>query len=468
MNAPTLWILLPLALGGFSYLFRREHFLAILGGTSALILSLLAILIPIDTALLVGSFSFKLAGSLNVLGRSFVLETADGPLLAILYGLAAMWFFGAETVNLARRLIPMGLMILSLLVAATAVRPFLFAAVFIEIAVLISVPMLLPSNQRPGRGILRYVIYQTLAIPFILFAGWLLAGLETSPGDVEMTTQATAMLALGFTFLLAIFPLYTWIPMLIEEASPYLVGFLLWLLPQTTALFAMGFLDQYPFLRLSPDLLNTLRGAGLLMIVSAGVFAAFQRHIGRMMGYAAIAETGFLLVALSLGTAGGVQLVFLQIIPRGFGLAVWAMSLSIIQTQVNPLRFTNVQGVARLLPVATMGIVLANLSAAGFPLMAGFPVRIAMLESVARQSFGQTIWLSLGLLGLMTGAIRTLAVTSMATETARWEIRESRTQVILIGLGILALLALGLFPQASRFLLENLPALFENLGQGVL
>ena len=213
----------------------------------------------------------------------------------------------------------MGLTILSLLVAATAVRPFLFAAVFIEIAVLISVPMLLPPNQKPGRGILRYVIYQTLAIPFILFAGWLLAGLETSPGDVEMTTQATAMLALGFAFLLAIFPLYTWIPMLIEEASPYLVGFLLWLLPQTTALFAMGFLDQYPFLRLSPDLLNTLRGAGLLMIVSAGIFAAFQRHIGRLMGYAAIAETGFLLVALSLGTASGIQLVFLQIIPRGSG-----------------------------------------------------------------------------------------------------------------------------------------------------
>jgi formate hydrogenlyase subunit 3/multisubunit Na+/H+ antiporter MnhD subunit len=161
-------------------------------------------------------------------------------------------------------------------------------------------------------------------------------------------------------------------------------------------------------------------------------------------------------------------LVFLQIIPRGLGLAVWAMSLSSIQTQASPLRFTNVQGVARILPVATMGIILANLSAAGFPLLAGFPVRIAMLESIARQSFGQTVWLSLGLLGLMTGAVRTMAVTSMATAAARWEIRESRMQIILIGLGILALLGLGLFPQASQFLLKNLPALFENLGQGVL
>ncbi len=465
MNAPILWIFLPLALGGFFLLFRYERVLTILGGSSALILSLLAFLIPIDVALFSGVFSFKLAGSLNVLGRSFVLETADGPLLAILYGLAAMWFFGAEAAGLARRLIPMGMAILSLLVAAIAVRPFLFAAVFIEIAVLLSVPMLLPPTQRPGRGILRYLIFQTLAIPFILFAGWLVAGVETSPGDVELTLQSTAMLALGFAFLLSVFPLYTWIPMLMEEASPYLVGFLLWLLPQTTALFAMGFLDRYPFLRLSADLMTTLRAAGLLMVVSAGVWAAFQRHLGRLMGYAAIAETGFLLIALGLGTAGGIQLIFLQMIPRGLGLTVWAMSLTTIQSHIESPRFVHAQGAARLLPIASAGIVFANLSAAGFPLLAGFPVRMALLESLARQSMGLTLWLALGLLGLTVGAVRTLAVVSLSEAETAWASRETRIQVTLIALGILGLFALGLFPQVSQFLLRNLPALFENLGQ---
>jgi formate hydrogenlyase subunit 3/multisubunit Na+/H+ antiporter MnhD subunit len=465
MNAPILWIFLPLALGGFLLLFRNERVLTIFGGTGALILSLIAMVVPIDAALLIGSFSFKLAGSLNILGRSFVLQSADGPLLAILYGLAAMWFFGAESLGLARRLIPMGLAILSLLVAATAVRPFLFAAVFIEIAVLISVPMLLPPNQKPGPGILRYVIFQTLAVPFILFAGWLLSGVETSPGDVALTVQATAMLALGFAFLLAIFPLYTWIPMLMEEAPPYLVGFLLWLLPQTTALFGMGFLDRYPFLRLSTDLMKFLQAAGLLMVVSAGAWAAFQRHLGRLMGYAVIAETGFLLIALGLGTASGIQLVFLQIIPRGLGLAIWAMSLSIIQAQVDSPRFVNVQGVARVLPIATAGVILANLSAAGFPLLAGFPVRLGLLESLARQSLAMTIWLSLGMLGLMTGAIRTLGVAVVSETGTGWASRETRMQVTLVALGILALFVLGFFPQASQFLLKNLPALFQNLGQ---
>jgi len=464
MSAPFLWILLPLGLGSLSLLIRRERVLTFIGGTSTLFLSLLALLIPIDTALLIGSVSFKLEGSLYVLGRSFVLSSTDGPLLAILYGLAAMWFIGAESVGLARRLIPTGMAILSLLVASIAVQPFLFAALLIEIAVLIAIPMLLPPNQKPGRGIVRFVIYQTLAVPFILFAGWLLAGVETSPGDIELTAQSTAMLAMGFAFLLAVFPLYTWMPMLLEESPPYLAGFLLWLLPQIIILFAMSFLDRYTFLRTSPELTSALRMAGIIMVVSAGLWTAFQRHLGRLMGYAVIAETGFLLIALGLGTTNGIQIIFLQIIPRGLGLAIWALSLTVLQSHADPPRFSNIQGAARALPFAVAGLVLASLSTAGLPLLAGFPVRLTLLEGLARQSTGLTIWLAIGLLGLMTGAIRTLAVTVMTPVKTPWEMRESRAQAALIGLGILALILLGIFPQASQSLLENLPAMFERLG----
>jgi multicomponent Na+:H+ antiporter subunit D len=251
--------------------------------------------------------------------------------------------------------------------------------------------------------------------------------------------------------------------MLTEEAHPYLVGFLLWVLPQTTALFAIGFLDRYPFLRLSADLMNLLRDAGLLMAVTAGLWAAFQRHLGRLMAYAAIAETGFLLIALGLGTAEGIQLAFMQIIPRGLGLTVWALSLSVIQARAASSRFVDVQGAARALPFASAGIALAHLSAAGLPLLAGFPIRMALLESLSRESIGLAIWLLAGLLGLMTGAVRTLAVIVLPSD--KWEQKETYFQAILITLGIIALFVLGLFPQAANFLTADLPALFQNLGQ---
>ena len=465
MNAPVLWILLPLAVAGFSLLLRNDRSILILGAATAVFLSLFALIVPIDVALLAGPLSFKLSGTLNILGRSFVLTTADGPLLAVYYGLAALWFLGAETLQLTRRLIPLGLAIIALLVASTAVQPFLFAALLIEVAVLLSVPMLLPLDQKPGRGLTRFLIYQTLAMPFILFAGWLLAGVETSPGDLTLTSQATAMLAVGFAFLLAVFPLYTWIPVLMEEVPAYLAAFLLWILPQTTLFFLMSFVDRYIFLRGSPELLGLLRVMGLLMIVTAGIWAAFQAHLGRMMGYFVVAETGFMLIALGLGTATGTQVIFMQMIPRGLIMILWALCLSIIESQVESPRFSLVQGAMRVTPFAAAGLIVASLALAGFPLLAEFPPRLLLMEGLASISLAQLFLLLLGFLGLLTGAIRTLAVTVMAPAEISWESRESRIQVVAILLGVAALFLLGLFPQITQPILEKLPSLFQHLGQ---
>ena len=157
-------------------------------------------------------------------------------MLAILFGVAALWFVGAESVGVARRLTPFGLIIISLLVASIAVQPFLYAALLIELSILVAVPLLSPLDQIPSRGVIRFLIYQTLGMPFILIAGWLSAGVEASPGDLALTIQSTTMLGLGFAFLFAVFPLYNWIPLLMEESSPYIVGFLLWFLPTVTSI----------------------------------------------------------------------------------------------------------------------------------------------------------------------------------------------------------------------------------------
>ncbi|HSK88032.1 MAG TPA: hypothetical protein VK880_06745, partial [Anaerolineales bacterium] len=280
MNAPILWILVPIVLGTFLLFIRNQRVLSVLGGSLALVLALIALLIPIELALRLGPLSVKIDSSLTILGRVLLIQPAEGPLLALIYGAAALWFFGAEASKTATRLVPLGFMIIALMVASIAVEPFLYAALFIEMAILLAIPMLTSISRPPGRGAVRFLIYQTLAMPFILLAGWMLAGVEASPGDLALAAQSAAMLGLGFAFLLAIFPLYSWIPLLLEESSPYLVGFLLWILPTMTVIFGAGFLDRYSWLRNSEQLILALRSIGLLMVVTGGAFAAFQRHLG--------------------------------------------------------------------------------------------------------------------------------------------------------------------------------------------
>lgn len=465
MNAPTLWIIIPILLGMLLLPINNQRVLSLIGGSIAVILAAIAQFVPIEVAMSIGSFSLKIDSSLTVLGRVLLIQPSEGSLLALIYGAAALWFFGAEASKRATRIVPLGFMIIALMVASIAVEPFLYAALFIEMAILLAIPMLTSIYRPPGRGVVRFLIYQTLAMPFILLAGWMLAGVEASPGDLALAAQSGAMLGLGFAFLLAIFPLYNWIPLLLEENSPYTVGFLLWILPTMTIIFGAGFIDRYSWLRSSPQLFLALQYGGLLMVVTGGVFAAFQRHLGRVMAYGVIAETGFSLLALSLDSKLGIPILFLLIPARALGLAVWSLSLAIIRENVETMRFGAARGVLRVTPLAGAGMIVAALSTGAFPLLAGFPARLALWESLSRVSLSSALWMAIGIIGLLTSAFRTLAVISMADEYTSWSARENPTQMTMLGLGIIGLFLLGLFPQTLQFVLGNLPLMFEHLGR---
>jgi NADH-quinone oxidoreductase subunit N len=332
--------------------------------------------------------------------------------------------------------------------------------------VLIAVPLLSPPGQPPGRGVLRFLIFETLAMPFILLAGFLLSGVEASPGDLQLVLHAAALLGVGFAFLLAMFPFYAWIPSLCEEAHPYAVGFVLLLFPTMGLLFGLSFLDRYTFLRDSPSLPLILALAGLAMVLTGGLWAAFERHIGRLMGYAMIVEIGLSIIAISLPVgSAGLGILFLMIVPRAIALLVWALSLTSIRHHAPSLRFSDLQGLARRLPVSSLGVATASLALAGAVLLAAFPARLALLEQTAAVSLNTALWMAVGLAGLFVGSLRALAVFVMAPPGSPWASLETGRQRIAIGAGVATLFVLGIFPQWAAPLLNRLPSVFEHLGK---
>ena len=465
MNAPFLWIILPLLLALLLWLINNQRLVTLLACIFVFFLTSTAWFLPIETALKFGSYSIKLGATIDILGRQLVLTSADRPFLALIYGSVFFWFLFSLAVKVNRRQTPLGLIITALLVAAIAVTPFLYAALLIEMAVLLAVPFLSPPGALPGKGLLRFLILQTLAMPFILFSGWLLAGIEANPGNQALMLQAAALLGLGFSLLLAIFPFYSWIPLLSEESSPYAVGFILWMFPTTVLFFGLGFIDQYTWLRTSPALPGLLNIVGILMVVTGGLLAAFQRHLGRLMGYAVIVETGFSLLAIGLGNQAGQDVFFLLLIPRTIGLLIWAFALAVLKEKTPALTIEAVKGMGRQLPFVAVGLVLANLSLAGIPLLASFPVHQALWEGLSRGSLLLAFWVLVGSLGMILGAIRALSALFQTGEGVPWQVGETRMQRILLVLGWLVLAGLGLFPQWAFQVWTALPAMFLHLGQ---
>jgi NADH-quinone oxidoreductase subunit N len=456
VSAPVLWIFVPAAVSALLFVIKQKlRLTSILGSTTALLLAGLAWKLPLAEIITLGPLSFDFSASLDILGRQLILDANTRPILVLIYLIAAFWFGGAYSSRAGSYFVPLGLGIVALLTATLAVKPFLYAALLIQIAVFISVPLLTAPGTQVGRGVLRFLSFQTVGTPFILFTGWLITGAEAVPGDTGSFLRTMIPLGLGFSLLLAIFPFHTWVPMLAEESHPYAAAFILFLLPGIISLFGLSFFESYAWMRNSPLIFTVLRLSGTLMIATGGILAGFQNHLGRMLGYAVIVDIGLSLLAIgihqgiNIGASSfspSLAIFFALFLSRGLALGVWGLSLAAIRERSSDLSFGQVQGQGRKLPVAAAGVILAHFSLAGLPLLVGFPPRLALLGELGRLSPLITFWVLVGSLGLLGGGLRTLAVLVMGQEEDAWQIQERKPQLVLLVIGIAVLFLAGLYP----------------------
>ncbi len=464
MSAPGLWIFLPIILGTILFIVHNQKVLALVSGFLCLFLALGAFFFPIDELISTRLISIKLIPSVQILGRSLTLSNSDRSWLTLLFGASALWFMASATVNVSRRLVPIGLIITGLLVASLAVEPFLYASLLIEAAVLISIPLLNPPGKKAGKGILRFLIFQTLSLPFILLAGWLLTGLEANPGSLDLVIISAVILGLGFALLLGVFPFYTWIPLLAEETHPYIAGFILWSFPTVGMFFGVSFLDRYSWLRETAALPSILVTVGVLMIATAGIFALFQRHLGRMMGYAVMLENGFSLLCLGLG-GSFLDAFLLLFIPRLLGVALSALTLANVQQFMPSLSLGELKNSGKAWSFSFLGFILGVLSMAGLPLFAAFPLHQVIWVTLAQESLGSVIWLFVGCVGLMIASFRVMTVLVHGSAGEPWGSNETLLQRFFILFAAFALLLMGIFPSLSTGIWHRLPALFEHIGK---
>jgi NADH:ubiquinone oxidoreductase subunit 2 (subunit N) len=465
LNSAYIWIFFPAVVALILLLVqRRATLVAITGTATAAGLAGLAIWLPAQEQIFIWRWVIPFEESFNILGRSLILSGTDRPSLVIIYLTAALWFGAASFVRPNKLFVPLGLGLVALLTAAIAVEPFLFAAIFIEIAVLVSIPFLSPPGNMVGKGVLRYFSFQTIGMPFILISGLMFTGFEVGPGPQNFVIIAVASLAIGFALLLAIFPFHTWIPMLAQESHPYSTAFVYLILPIAITLLGLGFLDNFTWMKEDPGTSILLRSVGGLMVVMAGFWAAAERNLARLMGFALIMDIGFSLVAIGLASGEAYEtyrgIFFDLLLPRGLSLGIWALALSGLIGKVETFDYKDLRGIAQRYPIISTSVILAIFCLAGVPLLASFPMRLGLITGLSLNSTPLAIWVIIGSLGLLVAGIRALIYMIMDVDHAGWGINESWLQIIFLAVGGLILFVLGLFPHLFRQILVNVPAGF--------
>jgi formate hydrogenlyase subunit 3/multisubunit Na+/H+ antiporter MnhD subunit len=449
MSAPILWIVFPLALSVMLLFFLQyPRLIKTIGILASLVLALIAIIQPIGNVLHIGSLVLDISPTFLIFGRSLVLEDADRFALSLVYTSLFLFLIAMDTKNTPAKFVPLAMAISSVLVSALAVRPFLYAAVLMEMAVLLIILMVREKQDQPVNGIIRFLIYLTLAMPSILFAGWLLGSSQAAVTIEAKMVSALVFLLFGFMIWLAVFPFHSWLPQFSRAVDPYMFSFIFSIIPVITLLVIMKYISSLLWLRSSSYLSPALATVGVIMIVTTGMFASVEKELKRFLAYTVLFETGFALTLLSLRSAAGVQLLYESFIPRIFSLALLGFSLKVLFSQGVNLTTDGMRGLIRRMPLATIGALVSLLSILGMPIFASFPFRLEAMNLLSLASRDNVLWIIAGVIGMLIGTIRIFVQAAQPTGE-KWEINEKISQVLIIGFGIVLLIVMGLYPAIS-------------------
>ncbi len=454
MTTPTIWIFFPLLLSLLLMAVHRSHKLSIwIACLGSLLLALAAFIFPetLNFDLLGRNYLFD--DTFMILNRALILTGSQLKIVAILYLFSFLWNIAGLRFSVSRWFPTVSLTITALWVSTLAVEPFLYAALIVELIVLISILLLTPRGEQTDRGVMRYLVSQTIAMPFILLSGWMVAGIESAPSASTLILRGTVMILIGFSLWLAIFPLHTWLPMLAEKAHPWVFSFVFLMQQSILAIFLLKVLDQFAWLRNLSGIFPAIQWAGVLTLLAGGLLASLQTKVNRILAYLVLIETGYTVLAIGLIGQGGGEALALGILPRAIAYWQWAYTLSSIQ-QIAPEidgSFPSLQGLFNRLPFHSMSLIISLLALLGLPAFGLFPAKRILWNSGAGLTYLYTPLLGLGVAGMALFILR-LMHTLLTTEPDSPSLansliaRESLWQIIVLCLITLLSMLMGLLP----------------------
>ena len=199
------------------------------------------------------------------------------------------------------------------------------------------------------------------------------------PGSLQLLVPI--LLLIGFGVKSAIMPLHVWAPAAYAESPMgYTTIF-------SGALSKMGILGVglVYFYFLSADnviLREVVAWMAAITSVLATFYAVIQKDAKKLLAYSSIAQLGYIVVALSIGTYLGVMAaLFLAVIHAVFKGTLF-MAIGAVERQTGSTDMTVVTGLIRKMPLTFFATLVSIIALAGVPPVAGFIGKWLMYEAL--------------------------------------------------------------------------------------
>lgn len=190
----------------------------------------------------------------------------------------------------------------------------------------------------------------------------------------EIAKILVILFTIGFAVKMAIFPLHTWLPDAHAEAPTPISVILSGVMIETAA---------YAMVRILMTFLLPAYGAftiilmifGLITMIYGGIMALTQKDTKRLFAYSSVSQMGYIFFGLGTAVLLGVIGATFHIFTHALGKGLLFMIAGVLIIQIGHQRGRDINamgGLARKMPYTATIALIAGLSIAGTPPLAGF------------------------------------------------------------------------------------------------
>jgi len=473
-HAPALLIVVPLMLGGICA-FLPSGRLAWIVTVIASLVSLLCAVVLLAQVNLQGVVSYQLGGWAPPLGIEFRIDHLNALLLIIVTGIGLLAaIFSLPTVEAEIRNEKRALFYAAHLICLTGLSGVAITGdafnlfVFLEISSISTYVLVALGGTRDRRAFnaaFNYLIMGTIGATFyVIGVGFPYAATGTlnmadmavqlaEIGDSRTVHAGFAFIVIGLGVKAAMWPLHQWLP----NAYAYAPSFVPMFLSATATKVAVYALIRMIFTVFAPEFtfgtMNfTMIFAPLAMIamLACSFQAVFQTDVRRMLAYSSVAQVGYMLLGIGIGTTAGLSAGLFHLSTHAVMKGALFMAVAGVVLTYQGTRISDFKGLGRAAPFTMTAFAISGLSLIGMPLTAGFQSKWALLSALLESGwdFAAFVVVASSILAVLYMG-RVLQAVFFEAPTNPRKVRREAPLLLLVPLWVLALLNLWVGVQAD-------------------
>ena len=216
-------------------------------------------------------------------------------------------------------------------------------------------------------------------------------------GGSRVAQVAFAFIIIGLGLKLAMFPLHVWLPGAYAHSPSFVTAFLASTATKAALYLLLRFtftVFDFNFDYVGSAVIFLLVAFGVAGMIFASLQAIFQTDARRTLAFSSVAQVGYMLLGIGLGTAAGAAAGYLHLINHAIIKGALFICLGAMWYRFGITRISDFRGLSKTMPWTMGAFTISALSLIGVPFTAGFVSKYNLAAAMA----GEGWWWAVGVI----------------------------------------------------------------------